>query len=555
MRHFASQRIPIRLAALGLVALLPFFWDSSAFADRGGVSVDTDFGYNSGLKGTIPVDPGSVNLRGNQPSNESVDQSMYGNACATGGVNDGSTTCGVTATPQQDRGDNDPCLKSPGDPACQTPKPDETARPSCGPNAYLRGGAGSTSFLCVCKHGGTPPNCTAAEGEQQDPYAACRQETLAYASQCSAGHSSASSSCSQNRVDGAVSGAQSDSIQRMNQGTQNYADNCSRIANGYTQASNQLTSIQGSCQSAVQQCASACQQMMNVAQRCPDPTAQRRAQSLASAHQSCSGGELARRPGEIGTTSRSLAQTGAGEASQCNQQTSASSQPTGGANAASGGGEQPKGTTQLAAGASPGSGGDVSGRFDHQLGTNPTPSSLKGRADTSGGASVDEEYNVSGALPTTEYNGSSAGAGGNPLLALPGTPIHVENTEETQPASGAAADAATVTAGLAGGGRGGARMFLPRRVGEAASMTDGPMKASEKAGEETPDLNAFLPGARGPSGFVAAGLSGCRIPDPAKPKECAVPHGPTMNIWSKMKERFELLRNAPPPSDYFFNEE
>ncbi|MBX3040784.1 MAG: hypothetical protein KF789_08780 [Bdellovibrionaceae bacterium] len=97
-------------------------------------------------------------------------------------------------------------------------------------------------------------------------------------------------------------------------------------------------------------------------------------------------------------------------------------------------------------------------------------------------------------------------------------------------------------------------MPISRKAGANGVEETQALKAAGVAVED-PDLSAFLPGGqRRVAGGILPGLSGCRIPNPQKPNECAVPHGPSANIWSKMKERFEELRFMR-PAQFFMNEE
>ncbi|HRO68616.1 MAG TPA: hypothetical protein PL182_13675, partial [Pseudobdellovibrionaceae bacterium] len=88
----------------------------------------------------------------------------------------------------------------------------------------------------------------------------------------------------------------------------------------------------------------------------------------------------------------------------------------------------------------------------------------------------------------------------------------------------------------------------------AATNDADAVKTANKTEEETPDLSAFLPSGNRLVGGVIAGLSGCRVPDPNNRQECAIYHGPSMNIWLKTKERFEELRFMR-PGQFFMNEE
>lgn len=453
----------------------------------------------------------------------------------------------------------------PADPGNGDGTTPEKRAPSCGANASLRGGSGSTEFSCVCHNGGSYPNCKPS-GAAENPdsrYEGCKAQALQAISDCQSGYGGATTSCATTRVDGVVQQAHAANEQQLNK-SENNAQACGGTSQAYRDAANQLGSVQSSCQSSVNQCASSCAQAQRAAQQCPHSAVRARAGVAATAQQNCTSGELAQRPQQIAQTSTSLQDVGARDAGNCNQNTSASaaSNPSSGGTAGeasntSGGGTLKQEAGDLTPGSGLGNGGDVAGGSTLPTGVNPATGNRSNPDSLSGGFGGDEAYNVSGKNRAAVSGGGGLVMDSSALAALPGTPVQTKNSEDTDVQSGKGTGGEASSGGGSAGSRGGGGrfMFLPRKAGVGGAEVTEAVRAAGQAPEETPDLSAFLPGGRGIAGGTVAGLNGCRIPDPANPRQCAVPHGPTMNIWSKMKERFELLRNAPPPSDYFFNEE
>lgn len=405
--------------------------------------------------------------------------------------------------------------------------------------------------------GATPPS-EPATGESQS----CRAEALQIIARCEGTYSSANNSCASSRVDSVVQQAQAANQQKLNQSGGSYSQACGGTAQAYQDAVTQLGTVQSSCRAAVSQCSTECERAQEEIQRCSDPAVAAKASAVSSALHSCSSGTLARRPTEIARASDSLRQ-GAEGANNCAQDVGSSGGGTPGS--ASSGGGVGNGKVNSSSGVlDPNAGGltdqsDLSG-----TGRGPTGGAFN-RGDSgsanlrgSGGSGIAEAYNVSG-KSRDSANGGDIMAANAALAALPGTPSQVDNGEKTEAQSekGSVTAAGTGDGGAGGGGSGHRLMMLPRQAAVLGSTKNiGTRNATGGPdGESGPDLSAFLPHQRGVAGGVIAGLAGCRIPDPANPKQCAVPHGPSANIWSEVKERFEILRKAQPPTEYFFNED